>query len=206
MKDDKNMIALLQGCKAREDSAMKEFIYHGKTLNDKCKNIFVVIKCILENMPEPLAEDVKIDIERIKKHCQLGIDKCEERKKRKGMLGMKYNRKDLENLQITIEVNPKSKCGYDVYQFGRKKNVYQYDNGYYFLSYYDIALEKAITVTLHRLLYAYFIGEVPFGMVVDHIDNDKFNNNLDNLQLLTREQNVQKNPKNKIEKTVDENV
>ena len=47
-------------------------------------------------------------------------------------------------------------------------------------------------IPLQRFLYAWFIGDVPDGMVVDHIDNNPFNNSLDNLQLLTQGENLKK--------------
>ena len=47
-------------------------------------------------------------------------------------------------------------------------------------------------MSLSRFLYAWFLGDIPEGMVVDHIDNDPFNNKLENLQLLTPEENLKK--------------
>ena len=49
-------------------------------------------------------------------------------------------------------------------------------------------------IGLHNVIYAWYKGEVPLGYEVDHIDNDPFNNNIDNLQLLTRKENLQKRP------------
>ena len=43
---------------------------------------------------------------------------------------------------------------------------------------------------VHRLVYMAWIGKIPDGLVVDHIDEDKLNNHLDNLQLLSNGQNV----------------
>ena len=44
---------------------------------------------------------------------------------------------------------------------------------------------------LHRFIYTYANGEIPKGMTVNHIDEDKSNNSLSNLNLLTvAEQNV----------------
>ena len=43
---------------------------------------------------------------------------------------------------------------------------------------------------LHRLVWQTFKGEIPEGMDVDHINNDKKDNRLSNLQLLTRKQNI----------------
>ena len=51
---------------------------------------------------------------------------------------------------------------------------------------------KAQAITESRLIYAWFYGEVPAGYDVDHIDNDPFNNDLDNLQLLSRRENLAK--------------
>ena len=47
---------------------------------------------------------------------------------------------------------------------------------------------------LHRVLYAWFKGNIPRNYVVDHIDEDKSNNKLDNLQLLSRKDNLTKSP------------
>lgn len=56
-----------------------------------------------------------------------------------------------------------------------------------------IVLEKGKkTWYVHRLVYEMFVGPIPEGYVVDHIDNSHDNNRLDNLQLLTTRQNVQK--------------
>lgn len=62
---------------------------------------------------------------------------------------------------------------------------------------------KVFGCTESRLVYAYFIGDIPDDYDVDHIDNDPTNNKLSNLRLLTREENLKKrfmdnpdNPKN----------
>lgn len=51
---------------------------------------------------------------------------------------------------------------------------------------------KPFMVTESRLVYAYFIGDIPDNYDIDHIDNDPFNNKLNNLRLLTREENLKK--------------
>lgn len=51
---------------------------------------------------------------------------------------------------------------------------------------------KVYNIPLSRLVYAWFKGDIPDGYVVDHIDNDSFNNNIDNLQILTVEENLAK--------------
>lgn len=47
-------------------------------------------------------------------------------------------------------------------------------------------------VGLHTVIYAWYKGEVPLGYEVDHIDGNSLNNNIDNLQLLTHEENLQR--------------
>ena len=51
---------------------------------------------------------------------------------------------------------------------------------------------KAKTIPLARLVYAFFKGNIPKGMDVDHKNNDSLDNSIDNLTLLTREQNIAK--------------
>ena len=51
---------------------------------------------------------------------------------------------------------------------------------------------KLRSISLSRFLYAWFKGPIPAGYEVDHKDNDPFNNSLDNLQLLTPEENNRK--------------
>lgn len=51
------------------------------------------------------------------------------------------------------------------------------------------------TLGLHRIIWAWHYGEVPEGMVVDHIDNKHetlYDYRLENLQLLTQQENLAK--------------
>lgn len=43
---------------------------------------------------------------------------------------------------------------------------------------------------IHQLVAKVFIGERPDGLVVDHIDRDKLNNNVSNLRYITQKENV----------------
>lgn len=45
---------------------------------------------------------------------------------------------------------------------------------------------------VHRFIYECIVGDIPKHLVVDHIDNNKLNNCIENLQLLTSKQNTQK--------------
>lgn len=54
---------------------------------------------------------------------------------------------------------------------------------FYYRGYIEGEFQK-----LHRYVYAYFFGKIPKGMHIDHIDGDRDNNDISNLQCLTREQ------------------
>ena len=49
---------------------------------------------------------------------------------------------------------------------------------------------KPTAVKVHRLVWEGFNGKIPEGMQVNHIDEDKTNNSLDNINLMTPKQNV----------------
>jgi uncharacterized Fe-S cluster protein YjdI len=63
---------------------------------------------------------------------------------------------------------------------------------------FDLMLEdgKKKTIRLHQLVYHSFNDTSPIkGMVVDHIDGDKSNNSLDNLQFISHSDNCAKGKK-----------
>lgn len=49
---------------------------------------------------------------------------------------------------------------------------------------------KSIKFLVHRLVYEAFNGQIPEGMEINHIDEDKSNNNIKNLNLMTHKENV----------------
>lgn len=51
---------------------------------------------------------------------------------------------------------------------------------------------KSRTLGVHRVVAAWFYGEVPAGKVVDHINNDPLDNRLENLQIITQGENLAK--------------
>jgi len=63
------------------------------------------------------------------------------------------------------------------------KPYYDKSNGYYKL---DVEGKKKY---LHRVIWEEANGQIPDGMVVDHVDGDKTNNDLSNLRLATYSQN-----------------
>ena len=48
---------------------------------------------------------------------------------------------------------------------------------------------KVTWITAHRLVYNAFVGSIPKGMQINHIDEDKTNNNINNLELVTPKEN-----------------
>ena len=66
------------------------------------------------------------------------------------------------------------------------------------------------TLALARIIYAWHYGECPGGMDVDHINGDSLDDRLDNLQLLTRKENLAKRTgyRNQFEKSkvLDDNI
>ena len=89
--------------------------------------------------------------------------------------------------------------GYEDYMIDEDGNVYSNKSGqvkklklkktrgYLYASLFKNKKQK--TCYIHRLLYQTFVGNIPEGIEVDHIDRDKTNNKLNNLRLVTRQQN-----------------
>lgn len=50
---------------------------------------------------------------------------------------------------------------------------------------------------VHRLVYETLMGDIPQELTIDHIDANSQNNSIENLQILTRENNTRKALKNK---------
>ena len=50
---------------------------------------------------------------------------------------------------------------------------------------------------VHRFVWEYFNGIIPEGKVIDHINDDKEDNRLCNLQLITQQQNCKKSAKDR---------
>lgn len=63
------------------------------------------------------------------------------------------------------------------------------DEGYHRISFPHPGLTK---IAIHRLVYKTWVGEIPDGYVIDHLDNRKWNNNYTNLQAITASENSRK--------------
>ena len=50
--------------------------------------------------------------------------------------------------------------------------------------------KKRVSLRTHRIVAEIFIGKIPDGLTVDHLDGNKHNNRADNLEIVTRSENV----------------
>ena len=69
---------------------------------------------------------------------------------------------------------------------------------------WDKGIKKKICI--HNLVAKIFIGEVPEGYIVDHIDNNPFHNYVTNLQIITLKENTQKAAKHSYNMTIASKV
>ena len=59
---------------------------------------------------------------------------------------------------------------------------------------------------VHRIIYTLLRGDIPAGLVIDHIDGNGLNNNIDNLQIVTQSQNLLKAKISKTNVTGHKNI
>lgn len=71
------------------------------------------------------------------------------------------------------------------------KHKYRPDKEYYKIT-FSVRGEGSHSIPLSRLIYVWFKGDIPDGYVVDHIDNNSYNNAPVNLRILTVEENLSK--------------
>lgn len=80
--------------------------------------------------------------------------------------------------------------------FNRKLSGSKYNNGYY-----EVKLKlkdgSRVPFLWHRVVWYYFNGEIPENMQVNHIDEDKSNNAISNLNLMTPKDNSNWGTRNK---------
>jgi hypothetical protein len=67
-------------------------------------------------------------------------------------------------------------------------------SGYLYIGGYSGGGEdkQRLWLRIHRVVYEAFIGDIPKGMEIDHINNVKIDNRLENLQLLSKLDNIRK--------------
>lgn len=71
-----------------------------------------------------------------------------------------------------------------------RKHKYRPDKQYPKVSF--CVKQKVYNIPLSRLIYVWYIEDIPDGMVIDHIDNNPYNNNPSNLQMLSVGENLRK--------------
>ena len=53
------------------------------------------------------------------------------------------------------------------------------------IRYHLVKNGRQTDVYAHRLVYEYFVGEIPKGYVIHHLDCNRLNNNVTNLKMMT---------------------
>lgn len=114
----------------------------------------------------------------------------------------------LQNNKITVSVEANNETGMwevHVWQIHRSGHVeelkqainvkhhpYGKDCIYSLVFPWDYEHSKRATMTLQRIVYLYFKGDIPAGYDIDHIDGDSLNNLPSNLQAISRKDNLAK--------------
>lgn len=117
------------------------------------------------------------------------------------------NYQDIVDLGLKIEIDSNEESGFKVYQDGKRRPITlrktgQYKYGgqkFHYYTYYTYKVDdklKQKPISLASLIYVLLLHkDIPAGYVIDHIDNDSFNNKLSNLQMITIGDNVRKDSK-----------
>ena len=71
------------------------------------------------------------------------------------------------------------------------------------VSLYNYKTGKYVNMSFAKLRMIWELGEVPMGMVIDHIDTNPLNNELSNLRLLTEKENQDNRKKWKMFESID---
>lgn len=82
-----------------------------------------------------------------------------------------------------------TKCGQVISKKTNKPRVLFTNNSDY-LMVTDIDKGKTNNYYVHRIIAEVFIKNIPEGMAVNHIDGDKTNNHVDNLEIVTYSENI----------------
>lgn len=79
---------------------------------------------------------------------------------------------------------------------GRKMKFWKNPSGYYYFKAYQDGKPKAYAA--HRFIWEYFNEPIPDKMTIDHINNDKLDNRLENLRVTTNAFNCRRRKYNKL--------
>lgn len=115
-----------------------------------------------------------------------------------------WSRSILDRNGIYVETDPTATYGYRVYKsnnYGTYELCPYLDHinhvvfGVYGYRTDDSEKCEQFTLPLAVAAYVYFVRDVPVGFVIDHIDENPLNNDLSNLQCITRSENVKRRTK-----------
>lgn len=79
--------------------------------------------------------------------------------------------------------------GFELSDEPRPMSLIPHGNGYLYVSLRKG--DKRKNYYVHRLVARAFIGEIPDGYVVNHLDYNRSNNSADNLEIVTQRENVE---------------
>jgi hydroxymethylpyrimidine pyrophosphatase-like HAD family hydrolase len=117
--------------------------------------------------------------------------------------------KDIEIKKGEVFLEVKDFNDYMISNYGRvlslpkkinqKKGSYKYtdrkilnpsvnEKGYHHIRLYKNG--KQYTFRVHRLVYSTFVNKIPNGYEINHLDCDKSNNSISNLEICTRQENM----------------
>ena len=96
-----------------------------------------------------------------------------------------------ENYSITKEGDVYS-LKWDKKRKLKPQKASQSKKGYVQVRLYDESGELGRLQYVHRLVWQNFVGEIPDGLEIDHLDGNPRNNSIENLQLLSRRDNTHK--------------
>lgn len=78
--------------------------------------------------------------------------------------------------------------GFKIVDEGKVMSLINKENGYKYITLVKDGTRK--NYYIHRLVAQAFIGDIPTGLVVNHIDHNRGNNCVDNLEIITQMQNT----------------
>lgn len=70
------------------------------------------------------------------------------------------------------------------------KHPYGKNKTYMMVSFYDIPNKKGFSIPYHRFIWIWTYGDIPKGYDIDHLDGNSLNNDISNLMVLSRKENI----------------